>query len=61
MTPTSETTVDPSGHFDILDSDETEFVTFEYVISDGNGATDAATVKLTLQGDNGAPYAEDDF
>ena len=52
--------MDPSGHFDILDSDETEFVTFEYVISDGNGATDAATVKLTLQGDNGAPYAEDD-
>ena len=59
-TNTGDFTVDPSGHFDFLDSNETALVTFEYVISDGNGGTDAATVTLTLQGDNGAPYAEDD-
>ena len=59
-TNTGDFSVDPSGHFDFLDSIETAFMTFEYVISDGNGGTDAATVTLTLQGDNGAPYAEDD-
>jgi len=49
-TDTGDFTVDPSGHFDSLDSNETALVTFEYVISDGEGGTDAATVTLTLFG-----------
>ena len=57
---TGEVTVDPNGQFEYLDANETALVTFEYVISDGNGGTDSATVTLTLEGANNAPYAEDD-
>ena len=57
---TGDFTVDPNGQFDCLDHSETATVTFEYIVSDGNGGTDSAIVTLTLTGNNTAPYAEDD-
>ena len=57
---TGDFTLDPNGQFDTLDHSETATVTFEYIVSDGNGGTDSAIVTLTLTGNNTAPYAEDD-
>jgi len=42
---TGDFTVDPNGQFDSLDHSETATVTFEYIVSDGNGGTDS-TLRL---------------
>ena len=47
---TGEMTVDPNGQFDSLNGSQTATITFEYVVADGNGATDSAIVTLTLLG-----------
>lgn len=41
---------DPGSEFDYLDAGESETVTFDYTISDGNGGTDTATVTVTVTG-----------
>ena len=51
---------DPNGAFDALGADETGTDTFIYTVSDGNGATDTATVTITVGGVNDAPNAADD-
>ncbi|WP_283404382.1 tandem-95 repeat protein [Roseibium denhamense] len=43
-----------------LGAGETLEDTFSYTVSDGNGATDVATVTLTIEGVNDAPEAGDD-
>ena len=57
---TGDFTVDPNGQFDSLEHGESATVTFEYIISDGNGGTDSAIATLTLVGANNAPGAADD-
>ena len=39
------------GNFDDLDAGETDTVTLNYTISDGTGATDSATVTVTIEGE----------
>jgi len=41
---------DPNGQFDDLDAGESATDTFSYVISDGNGGSDTATVTVTING-----------
>ncbi|MCG8599662.1 MAG: Ig-like domain-containing protein [Verrucomicrobiales bacterium] len=43
---------DPGSDFDYLGAGESEAVTFDYLISDGNGGTDTATVTVVVQGVN---------
>jgi Ca2+-binding RTX toxin-like protein len=50
-------TYDPNGEFDYLSEGETATDTFSYTVSDGNGATDTATVSVTVTGINGGPPA----
>jgi len=51
---------DPNGEFETLDTGDQQVVTFTYSISDGNSATDTATVTLTVTGVNDAPVANND-
>jgi len=52
---------DPNGQFESLAVGETATESFTYTISDGNGATDSATVTVTVKGENdGPPVANDD-
>ena len=53
---------DPTGHafFDALVDGQTVTDTFTYTISDGNLATDSATVTITVTGVNDAPVANPD-
>jgi len=51
---------DPGTDFDYLAAGESETVSFDYAISDGNGGTDTATVVVTVNGTNDAPDAVDD-
>ena len=55
-------TYNPKGQFEALNDGETGNDSFTYTISDGNGATDTATVNITLNGvtDNLPPDAVDD-
>ena len=46
---------DPSGHFDALAPGESAVDTFTYTITDAGGATDSATVTVTVEGVNDAP------
>jgi VCBS repeat-containing protein len=39
---------------------ETLTETFDYVVSDGNGGSDTATLTITINGNNDAPVAQDD-
>jgi VCBS repeat-containing protein len=39
---------------------ETLIETFDYVVSDGNGGSDTATLTITINGNNDAPVAKDD-
>lgn len=43
-------TYDPDGQFDALAAGETATDTFSYMLSDGNGGTDTATVSVTVTG-----------
>ncbi len=56
---TNEFTFDPNGEFEELDDGETEQVTFTYTIEDPDGASDTATVTITVNGANDAPIAVD--
>lgn len=46
--------------FDDLAVGQTRDTTFTYTLSDGLGATDTATITVTVQGANDAPNAQDD-
>ncbi len=50
----------PNGQFDSLSAGETMVDSFDYIISDGLGGTDSATVYITITGVNDAPIAVDD-
>jgi VCBS repeat-containing protein len=50
-------TYDPQGRLDFLAEGQTGTDTFRYVMSDGNGGTDAAEVAITVVGRNDAPVA----
>ena len=52
---------DPGTNFLDLNQDETDTLTFDYTITDGNGLTDTASVTVTVLGENEAPAAEDDL
>ena len=55
-----DTSIDPNGQFDSLAGGQTGTVTFDFVVADGDGATDSGIVTLTLQGSNDPPVAVDD-
>ena len=48
---------DPDGQFEYLAVGETAQDTFDYTVTDSNGATDTATVTITITGVNDAPVA----
>ena len=52
-------TYDPNGNFESLGAGETATEGFSYTISDGSGATDSATVTITIVGENDALVARD--
>ena len=54
-------TYNPNGQFDSLPSNEEGMDTFTYVISDGEGGTDLATVTIVLPGEEDPPMAANDF
>ena len=51
----SKITYDPAGNFEYLAAGETTTDTFTYRITDEQGATDEATVTVTITGSNDAP------
>ena len=51
---------DPQDDFLDLNQGETDTLTFDYTITDGNGLTDIASVTVTVLGENDAPEAGDD-
>ncbi len=51
---------DPNGAFDGLAAGETGVDTFTYLITDGAGGSDSATVSITVTGVNAAPDALND-
>ena len=53
-------TYDPNGAFEDLENGEDTDDTFTYTVTDGNGATDTATVTIDVNGVNDAPVAADD-
>ena len=50
-----EITYDPGTAFDDLGTNETATDTFTYIVDDGRGGTDTATVTVTITGANDAP------
>ncbi|MEP4380245.1 MAG: choice-of-anchor C family protein, partial [Alphaproteobacteria bacterium] len=46
---------DTAGGFEDLAVGETDTITLDYTISDGNGGTDTSTVTVTVNGENDAP------
>ncbi len=46
---------------DVLDDGESLTESFTYILSDGNGGTDAAVLTITILGTNDGPIAVDDF
>ena len=52
---------DPGSDFDYLDDGESTDVTFDYIVSDGNGGTDTATVTVTVTGADDPLVADSDF
>ena len=53
-------TFDPGSDFQNLAVGETEDVTFQVTVTDGEGAQDVKTVTVTVTGTNDAPVANDD-
>jgi len=53
-------TYDPNGQFDSLNNGESALETFQYTLQDDSGATDTATVTITIDGSADAPVAADD-
>ncbi len=56
-----DVTFDPNGEFDDLGAGATRDTTLTYVISDGEGGTDTATITVTVSGTNEAPVAVNDL
>lgn len=52
--------VDPSGNFDDLGQGESDSLSFEYTVSDGNGGLSTATATIEILGVNDDPLAQDD-
>ncbi len=50
---------DPAGDFEFLGAGIAAHAEFDYTITDANGATDTATVFVTIEGANDAPIAPD--
>lgn len=48
-------TFDDQGNFDALNAGETDNITFEYTVQDGNGGEDNANVTVTIVGEDDAP------
>ncbi|MFK7943051.1 MAG: Ig-like domain-containing protein [Paracoccaceae bacterium] len=57
---TNELFYETNGAFESLAEGETAIETFTYVIADPSGATDTATVTLTITGENDTPIAISD-
>ena len=53
-------TYNPNGQFEHLGVTGTATDTFTYTITDAQGATSTATVTVTIDGQNDAPFADDD-
>jgi VCBS repeat-containing protein len=51
----TEVTYDPNGAFNGLATGQTDTGAFTYIVSDGHGGTDTATVTVTIHGQNDAP------
>lgn len=51
---------DPNGQFEMLNSGETATDSFAYTLQDSEGATDTATVTVTINGNADMPVAMDD-
>ena len=51
----------PNDEMDKLGAGESQDVQFNYTVSDGNGATDAATVNIKVMGTNDGPVVGDDI
>ena len=52
-----ELVFNPGADFDCLAVGESEVITINYTIDDGNGGTDSSTVTVTVTGTNDAPIA----
>ena len=52
---------DPNGMYESLDAGDQAFDTFTYMVDDGNGGTDTATVTITIQGKDDAPVVTGTF
>ena len=50
----------PNDRFNPLDDGDTQNVSFDYVINDGNSGTDTGTVTFTITGANDAPFTRND-
>ena len=59
VNPDGSFTYDPNGMFESLAEGATAADTFGYTTSDPSGATDTATVTVTVHGVNDAPVAQD--
>ncbi len=55
INPDGTLTFDPNGEYESLELGETATSTITYMISDGEGGTDTATVTVTIEGTNDAP------
>jgi len=53
-------TYDPNVQFEYLQAGNSTIDSFAYVLEDGNGGTDTATVTITINGVNDAPVAVND-
>ncbi|MCJ8331262.1 MAG: DUF4347 domain-containing protein, partial [Lentisphaeria bacterium] len=60
MTSSGLFTYDAAGSFDYLDTRSSTTDSFTYMITDGNGGTDTATVTILINGLNDDPNAVDD-
>ncbi len=55
-----ELAVFPNDRFSSLDDGDSQVVTFDYEINNGNGETDTASVSITINGANDAPVTRPD-
>ena len=60
INPGGTITYNPNGAFDNLGTGQTAVETFTYTVADASGATDTATVSVTITGVNTPPVAVDD-
>ncbi|NIR25850.1 MAG: hypothetical protein GWN77_02575, partial [Gammaproteobacteria bacterium] len=53
-------TYDPNGQFEYLQAGSSTTDSFTYMVSDGHGGNDTATVTITINGVNDPPVAVND-